>query len=243
MSEAHHIIVKCIIVDDEPMARDVIRRYIENVPILQLIAEFGNAIDALLFLQNHSVDLIFLDIHMPQLKGTEFAKALHHRPKIIFTTAYKEYALDGFDLDAIDYLLKPIRFDRFLRAVTKAYPQKSAELDASSQAVTVAKRSNSGFIYLKADRKMVKVMLDEILYIESARDYLKVFTENNAIITRQTITSIEAMLSENEFVRIHRSYIVSIKKIHSFTHEAVEIGKKELPIGKYYLNSFLKLQK
>jgi two-component system, LytTR family, response regulator len=243
MPEVNHITVKCLVVDDEPMARDVIRRYIENVPTLKLAGEFGNAIDALLYLQNHAIDLIFLDIRMPQLTGTEFAKALHHTPKIIFTTAFKEYALDGFELDAIDYLLKPIRFDRFLRAVTKAYPQKSAELNAATPPIAVSRTSNSGFIYLKSDRKMIKVMLDDILYIESARDYLKVFTLNNSIITRQTITSIEAMLSDNEFIRIHRSYIVSLKKIDSFTHETVEIGKKELPIGKFYLNTFLKLQK
>lgn len=244
MSEANQLtVVKCLIVDDEPMARDVIRRYIEKLPTLELAGEFGNAIDALLYLQNHHVDLIFLDIHMPHLTGTEFAKALHHTPKIIFTTAYKEYALDGFELDAVDYLLKPIRFERFLKGVTKAYPQKSVELKPSVPPITVAKKSNSGFIYLKANRKMIRVMLDDILYIESARDYLKVFTQNCSIVTRQTITSIEAMLSEDEFIRIHRSYIVSIKRIDSFTHETVEIGKKELPIGKFYLNSFLRLQK
>ena len=242
MPDTNHIKIRSLVVDDEPMARDVIRRYIDKVPIMQLTGECGNAIDALLFLQNQPVDLIFLDIRMPQLTGTEFAKALCHAPKIIFTTAYKEYAHDGFELDAVDYLLKPIRFDRFLRAVTKAYPQKLIESTPVSQS-GISKKNNSGFIYLKADRKMIKIMLDEILYIESARDYLKILTQNNSIITRQTISSIEAMLSENEFIRIHRSYIVSLNKIDSFTHETVEIGKKELPIGKFYLNSFLKLQK
>ncbi|MBA2330426.1 MAG: response regulator transcription factor [Flavisolibacter sp.] len=243
MPDSNQITIKCLIVDDEPMARDVIRRYIEKVPILKLEGECGNAIDALLFLQSQPVDLIFLDIRMPQLSGTEFAKALRSAPKIIFTTAYKEYAMDGFDLDAVDYLLKPVAFDRFLKAITKAYPHKSVELNDSPLPVESDKKNHSGFIYLKADRKMVKVMLDDILYIESARDYLKVFTHNNSIITRQTLSSVEAMLSDNEFIRIHRSYIVSIKKIDSFTHETVEIGKKELPIGKYYLNSFLKYQK
>ncbi|MGI8600628.1 MAG: LytR/AlgR family response regulator transcription factor [Chitinophagaceae bacterium] len=243
MPDSNQITIKCLIVDDEPMARDVIRRYIEKVPILKLEGECGNAIDALLFLQSQPVDLIFLDIRMPQLSGTEFAKALRSAPKIIFTTAYKEYAMDGFDLDAVDYLLKPVAFDRFLKAITKAYPHKSVELTDSPLPVESDKKNHSGFIYLKADRKMVKVMLDDILYIESARDYLKVFTHNNSIITRQTLSSVEAMLSDNEFIRIHRSYIVSIKKIDSFTHETVEIGNKELPIGKYYLNSFLKYQK
>jgi two-component system, LytTR family, response regulator len=242
MPDSNHITIKCLIVDDEPMARDVIRRYIEKVPILKLEGECGNAIDALLFLQDQNVDLIFLDIKMPQLSGTEFVKALRSAPKIIFTTAFKEYAMDGFELDAVDYLLKPVSFDRFLRAITKAYPKKTDELISTVKTEEASKKNNSGFIYLKADRKMVKVMLDDIIYIESARDYLKVFTQHNSIITRQTLSSLEAMLSDNEFIRIHRSYIVSLKKINSFTHETVEIGNKELPIGKYYLNSFLKFQ-
>lgn len=242
MANSNHITIKCLIVDDEPLARDIIRRYVEKVPILHLVGECGNAIDALMLLQNQAVDLIFLDIQMPQLTGTEFAKALRNAPKIIFTTAFKEYAIDGFELNAIDYLLKPIPFDRFLRAITKAYPQTSVDINIPQPEIT-NKKNNSGFIYLKADRKMIKVMLDDILYIESARDYLKIFTHNNFIITRQTISSIEDMLSEDEFIRIHRSFIVSLKKINSFTNETVEVGNKELPIGKFYLNSFLKLQK
>jgi len=243
MHNANRKPVKCLIVDDEPMARDVIRRYVEKVPTLQLVGECGNAIDAMVFLHNEAADLIFLDIKMPHLSGTDFVKSLRNIPKVIFTTPYKEYALEGFELDVVDYLLKPIRFDRFLRAVNKAFPQKNeAPLANFNSEPLVNKKINSGFIYLKADRKMIKVMLDDILYIESARDYLKVFTQNSSIITRQTISSIEAMLSDSEFIRIHRSYIVSIKKIDSFTHETVEIGKKELSIGKFYLNSFLKLQ-
>jgi DNA-binding LytR/AlgR family response regulator len=242
MPNGNHVAIKCLIVDDEPMARDVIRRYIEKVPILQLMGECGNAIYAMVFLHNDPVDLIFLDIRMPHLSGTDFVKSLRNIPKVIFTTAYKEYALEGFELDVVDYLLKPIRIDRFLRAVSKAFPQKKEELTATPTATTPQdKKINSGFIYLRADRKMFKVMLEDILYIESSGDYLKVFTQNSSILTRQTISSIEAMLSDNEFVRIHRSFIVSIKKIDSFTHEIVAIGKKELPIGKFYLNSFLKL--
>ncbi|HUQ65943.1 MAG TPA: LytTR family DNA-binding domain-containing protein [Flavitalea sp.] len=232
--------LKCLIVDDEPMARDVIRRYIEKVTTLQIAGEFGNAIDAMVFLHNEPADLIFLDIRMPHLSGTEFVKSLRNIPKIIFTTAHKEYALDGFELDVVDYLLKPIRFERFLRAVNKAFPQKNMEF---TELVAVDKKSSLGFIYIKSYRKMIKVMLDDILYIESAGDYLKVFTENTSFVTRQTISSLEAMLSGSEFIRIHRSYIVSIQKIASFTHETVEIGKKELPIGKFYLNGFLKSQK
>lgn len=240
MPNVNQTTVKCLIVDDEPMARDVIRRYVEKIPTLQIAGECGNAIDAMVFLHNEPVDIIFLDIQMPHLSGTDFVKSLRNIPKVIFTTAYKEYALDGFELDVVDYLLKPIRFERFVRAVSKAFPQKNVDVALPE---VVEKKPNLGFIYLKSERKMIKVMLDDILYVESARDYLKVYTRAGSVVTRQTISSIEAMLSETEFVRIHRSYIVSIRKINSFTHETVEIGEKELPIGKFYLNSFLKLQR
>jgi DNA-binding LytR/AlgR family response regulator len=237
-----HIQIKCIIVDDEPMARDVIRRYIEKMVTLKLLGEFGNAIDATIFLQEQQVDMIFLDIKMPQLSGTEFVRSLHTVPKIIFTTAYKEYAHEGFELDVTDYLLKPIRFDRFLRAVNKAFPQKQPEIEIHGSIATEESKPSTSFIYLRADRKMIKVLLADILYIESDKDYVKVFTENGFVITRQTIASIEAMLSESQFIRIHRSYIVSLSRLKSFTAETVEIGNKQLPVGKLYRNNFLKLQ-
>jgi two-component system, LytTR family, response regulator len=241
MSNGNYIQVKCIIVDDEPMARDVIKRYIQNVPTLKLLAEFGNAIDATIYLQEQPVDIIFLDIKMPQLSGTEFVRSLRTIPKIIFTTAHKEYAHEGFELDVTDYLLKPIRFDRFLRAVNKAFPQKQHEPDSPLLATTEIKPVSS-FIYLRVDRKMMKVLLDEILYIESDKDYVKVYTEKGYFITRQTIASVEAMLSESKFIRVHRSYIVSLSKLKSYTAETVEVGNKELPIGKLYRNVFLKIQ-
>ena len=242
MPDRTSIPVRCLIVDDEPMARDVVRRYVEQVPSLSVVGEFGNAIEATLFLQKNTVDMIFLDIRMPQLSGTDFVRSLRNVPKIIFTTAHKEYAHEGFDLDVVDYLLKPIRFDRFLRAVNKAFPQKQQEMDKATAGAAYDLKFASPFIYLKVDRKMVKIMLDEILYIESDKDYVKVFTTGSTIITRQTISSVEAMLSENKFFRIHRSYIVSLDKVRSFTNEIVEIGNKELPIGKLYRNGFLKLQ-
>jgi DNA-binding LytR/AlgR family response regulator len=186
------------------------------------------------------VDLIFLDIRMPELLGTEFVKSLRNPPKIIFTTAYKEYALDGFELDAVDYLLKPVRFERFLKALNKAFPRK--EEGAGQHTIPLVEKKNTAdFIYLRVDRKLVKIILSDILYIESARDYVKVVTKDKNYITRQTISSIEAMLSGHEFVRIHRSYIIAVSKIKSFTNEQVEIGDKELPIGKFYKNSFVKI--
>lgn len=241
MSNGNYTAVKCIIVDDEPMARDVIKRYIQQMPKLKLIGEFGNAIDATIFLQEHSADIIFLDIRMPELSGTDFVRSLRTIPKIIFTTAHKEYAHEGFELDVTDYLLKPIRFDRFLRAVNKAFPQKQHEQDSP---LLIARETDPvpSFIYLRVDRKMVKVLLDDILYIESDKDYVKVYTEKGYLITRQTIASVEAMLSDSKFIRVHRSYIVSLSKLKSFTADTVEIGNKELPIGKLYRNIFLKLQ-
>ena len=241
MSNGNYTQIKCIIVDDEPMARDVIKRYIQQMPKLKLITEFGNAIDATIFLQEQSVDIIFLDIRMPQLTGTEFVRSLRTVPKIIFTTAHKEYAHEGFELDVTDYLLKPIRFDRFLRAVNKAFPQKQPEIEPIMQP---AKESTpmASFIYLRVDRRMIKVLLDDILYVESDKDYVKVYTEKGYFITRQTIASVEAMLSASKFIRVHRSYIVSLNKLKSYTTETVEIGNMELPIGKLYRNIFLKLQ-
>lgn len=243
MLSGNHTPIKCIIVDDEPMARDVIRRYVEKVPTLRLSGEFGNAIDASVFLQEHHVDIIFLDIRMPQLSGTDFVRSLRTIPKIIFTTAHKEYAHEGYELDVIDYLLKPIRFDRFLKAVHKAFPKK--EQDEQMEVYTAPlheTKAVDSFIYVRVDRKMVKIILDDILYIESDKDYVKLFTDKGFVITRQTIASVEAMLSEKEFVRIHRSYIVSMNKVKSFTHEVVEVANKELPVGKLYRNNFLKLQ-
>ena len=231
--------IRCLVVDDEPMARDVLRRYIEKVPTLQLAGECNSAIDALVFLQNHHIDLIFLDIRMPELLGTEFVQSLQSPPKIIFTTAFKEYALDGFELDAVDYLLKPVRFERFLRSVNKAFPKKVSEnVDGSIDSL---RKTGTDFIYLRVDRKLVKIQLADLLYIESARDYVKVITKDKNYITRQTISSIEAMLSGSNFIRIHRSYIISVSKIKSFTNEMVEIGNNELPIGKFYRNNFVKL--
>ena len=242
MPNGNLISVKCLIVDDEPMARDVIRRYIENIPALTVAGEFGNAIDAMMFMQDNTIDIIFLDIRMPRLNGTDFVRSLRNVPKIIFTTAHKEYAHEGFELDVVDYLLKPIRFDRFLKAVNKAFPQRQHEAEPGVFSGNLENKFASPFMYVKVDRKMVKVLLDDVLFIESDKDYVKIYTTNSTIITRQTISSVEAMLSENKFLRIHRSFIVSLDKIKSFSNETVEIGNKELPIGKLYRNSFLKLQ-
>jgi two-component system, LytTR family, response regulator len=236
--------IRCLVVDDEPPAREVIRRYVQDVPTLKLAGECANAVQALGVLQQQAIDLIFLDIRMPQLDGTDFLKTLKNPPKVIFTTAYPEYALEGYELDVVDYLLKPVRFDRFLKAVNKAYPLGSQQADATPvfpvPAAQEEKKSES-FVYFRADRKMQKVMLHDILYIESMKDYVKIVTTGGVLITKQSITSVEAMLSEKLFVRTHRSFIVAIEKIQSYTNELIEINCTEIPIGKLYRNGVLKM--
>lgn len=232
------MIIKCLIVDDEPPAREIIRRYIEEMPTLELVAECANAIQAFTVLQQQPVDLMFLDIRMPQLNGNDFLKTLKNPPKVIFTTAYTEYALEGYELDVVDYLMKPIPFDRFLKAVNKAFQHDLTKHETAS--ASEDKKSES-FVYFRADRKMVKVMLRDIQYIESMKDYVKVFASTGTIITKQSISSVEAMLPENNFIRVHRSYIVSLDKIKTFTSELIEIDKTEIPIGKLYRNGVLKM--
>ena len=232
--------IKCLVVDDEPPAREIIRRYIEEVPLLELVGECSNAIQALTTLQQTRVDLLFLDIRMPQLNGNDFLKTIKHPPKVIFTTAYTDYAIEGYELDVIDYLLKPIHFDRFIKAVSKTFPL--TPMQEGDVALSAEENGNPDpFVYFRADRKMIKVMLRDILYIESMKDYVKIVTTTGTIISKQSISSVEEMLPEKKFVRTHRSFIISLEKIRSFTNELVEIDKAEIPIGKLYRNTVIKV--
>jgi len=212
--------IKCLIVDDEPPAREVLKRYVEEIPTMEMAGECANAIQAITILQQQSIDL-------------------KNPPKIIFTTAYSEYALEGYELDIVDYLMKPIRFDRFLKAVNRAFPILGHKQPAD-QMPSIDERINESFVYFRADRKMVKVLLNDILYIESMKDYIKVVTTTGTIITKQSISSVETMLPETLFLRTHRSFIVSISKIKSFTNELIDIDKAEIPIGKLYRNGVMK---
>ncbi len=225
----------CLAVDDEPPALQVIEKYISSVPVLELKASVNNAVDALSILQHTKIDLIFLDIQMPQLLGTDFMRSLINPPKVIFTTAFRKYAVDGFELDAVDYLLKPISFDRFLKAVNKVLRLNITvtENDFNFK-FSPSNESSNCFIYLRADRKNIKVNFDDILFIESLKDYIKVVTKEKTIITKQAISSIEENLPSDLFIRIHRSFIVSLKKIESFTPELIQIGKYEIPISRSY---------
>lgn len=228
--------IRCLVVDDEPPAREIIRHYVEELPGLTMAGECANALHAFAFLQQQPVDLVFLDIRMPQLNGNDFLKSLKHPPKVIFTTAYADYALEGYELDVVDYLLKPVPFDRFLKAVNKAFPSGNGKPAAETR----EEKKTEAFVYFRADRKMVKVMLADILYIESMKDYVKIVTTQGTLITKQSISSVEEMLPEKVFARVHRSFIVSIAQIKSFTSELIEIGKTEIPIGKLYRNEALK---
>ncbi|HEV7348197.1 LytTR family DNA-binding domain-containing protein [Telluribacter sp.] len=229
-----HEPVRCLIVDDEPPAREVIKTYLRAVPSLRLVGECSHALEAFHQIQQQSVDLLFLDIQMPQLRGTDLMRSLKNPPKVIFTTAFSEYAIEGFDLDAVDYLLKPFSFDRFLKAVDKVYYGKEVPQSAPAARPVPDKSTRSEFLYFRVDRKMVKVYLDDICYVESLKDYVRIVTTDGQLITKQPISSVEDMLPERSFRRIHRSFLVSLDKVTSFTATHVELGKKELPIGKLY---------
>lgn len=230
--------IRCMIVDDEPPARLVLSRFIADLPVLQLVAEAGNAVQAWTTLQQTQVDLLFLDIHMPQLNGLDFLRTLKQLPRVVLTTAYPEYALQGYELDVVDYLVKPIPFERFLKAVNKAVDGTPVRQEPTASPPD--ERAGNGFIYFRVDRKMVKVFLADIRYVESMKDYVKVNTKDGTLITKQSISSVEAMLPEAGFFRIHRSYIVSAAHIRHFSSELIGLSDTELPIGKLYRQAVLK---
>ena len=223
----------CMAVDDEPPALDILKKYITAVPSLQLAGVCNNAIEALGMLQEQTIDLIFLDIKMPQLSGTDLIRALKNPPKVIFTTAYRKYAMEGFELDAVDFLLKPISFERFIKAVNKV-TNISAEASNNKDLPETPQEAAPSFIYFRADRKILKILLDDILFIESLKDYIKVVTKTKTIITRQSISSLQSSLPKHLFIRIHRSFIVAFKNIDCFTSERIEIAKSELPVSRLY---------
>ena len=227
--------IKCLIIDDEPLAQKGITEYVNDVEFLELNGVFENALKAIDVIHQKKIDLIFLDIQMPQLLGTDFMHSLINPPKVIFTTAFRKYAVDGFELDAVDYLLKPISFERFLKAVNKVMRLNitSTEIDLLFKPSQITTNTDA-FIYLRADRKNIKVNFDDILFIESLKDYIKVVTKDKTIVTKQAISSIEENLPKDLFTRTHRSFIVSLKKIESFTPDLIQINKYEIPISRSY---------
>ena len=229
---------RCLIVDDEPLARELIRGHVEKLENFEIVAECSDAMKALNVLREKTVDLMFMDIQMPQITGIAFLKTLKHPPKVIITTAYREFALEGFELDVVDYLLKPITFERFLKSINKFYQtnQDEVQLVTGSNSERTIEES---FIYIKENKKVVKVYLSEIRYIEGLSEYIQLFTDKRKIITKTSMSLMEEKLPKENFLRIHKSFIVSIPKIEAFTTNTIEIQGKELPIGRSYKNAVL----
>lgn len=233
--------ISCIIVDDEPMAREILTSFVSKISQLTLLKSCSNAMEAFEIINNKQVDLIFLDINMPEVTGLSLASSISKNTKIIFTTAYREYAVDGFNLHAVDYLLKPIAFERFLQAIQKLFEITNTK---TTETLTEKETATNDFIFVRADRKMVKINFEDLLYVESLSDYIKIHTLEKTITTRETIKNIETKLPADSFLRIHRSYIVAIAKITSYTNEHIELHKKALPISRSYKETILeKLKK
>lgn len=231
--------IQCITVDDEPLALEILRKYIKTLKNFELVKEFTKSAEAFTFLNEYKVDLLFIDIKMPVLTGLTLAKTLNNPPKIIFTTAFREYALEGFDVQALDYLLKPISYDRFLKAFEKYYSITKPNAEIKGHYV-----ADKSFVFVKVDREMIKLNLNEICYVEALKNYVRIKTVNKDIITYHTLSYMEDKLPINMFQRIHKSYLINLQKIEKYTAEFVVIYGKELPLGKTYFSSFIsRLQK
>jgi DNA-binding LytR/AlgR family response regulator len=221
--------IKCLVVDDEHLAREAVKAYIEKTPELALVGECENALQAMAFLREENVDLIFLDIEMPEIDGISFLKHVKNNPGVIFTTAYRNYAVEAFDLDVIDYLLKPISFDRFVMAINKFYERTNVNVSHNE-----TNKLNRNFINIKANRKTYKIDVANIVYIESLKDYVKIICSDESIITHDSLSNLENTLTEFGFIRTHNSFLVAIDKIKSFNSESVFLEDKELPISRTY---------
>lgn len=219
----------CIIVEDEPLAAEIMENYISQTPFLKLQKVCVDAIEALNFLRKEKVDLIFLDIHLPKLKGLDFLATLKDPPKVIITTAYHDYALKGYEFNVLDYLLKPFEFNRFLIAVNKLNTGARHEIKNAGNDTPEKEH-----MFFNMNKKKIKVYLDDILYIESQKEYIKIFTTTKEVVTKFPLTNIDELLSKSDFLRIHRSFIISKKRIEAFNASDVEIAGKQIPIGRSY---------
>ncbi len=218
----------CLIVEDEPLAADVIEDYIKQIPFLELKGVCSDALFALDILKTESIDVLFLDIHLPKLKGLDLIRTLKSPPQIIITTAYREYAIDGFDLNVVDYLLKPVNFNRFIMAVNKLVKKQPPVTSLGSPT------GDKPHLLININKKRIKIYLEEIFYVESKREYIKIVTASNSYLTKYPLTEIEEQLDKRSFIRIHRSFIVAREKIKAFTATDVEINNENIPIGRSY---------
>lgn len=227
--------LRTISIDDEPLALRLVSEYISKTPFLELVGSFDNPLDAIEFLSSQAVDLVFVDIQMPDLTGIEFVRSLENAPKIIFTTAYEKYALEGFKLNAIDYLLKPFSYEEFLKAAGKA--RKQLELETSSQ---LSIEANNQFLFLKSEYKIRRINFNDILYIEGLKDYIKVYTtsEDKPVLSLNSIKSLEQKLPEDRFMRVHRSFIVNLDRIETIERSRIIFGKTYIPVSDQYKDKF-----
>ena len=219
---------KCLIVDDEALARELIATHLAHLDDFEVVAACANALEARTLLQQQTVDLLFLDIEMPLLKGTTFFKGLSEKPRVIFTTAFRDYAVEGFDLNAVDYLIKPILFDRFLQAIDKFIGSLTDK----------GKGAPKEYIYVQSNRKNIKVILDEILYVESLKDYIRIHAHNGKLVVKYGLTAFENQLDQR-FLRVHRSFLINRDKVTAFTRQDIEIGDIQVPIGEVYKDQVL----
>lgn len=224
--------LNCIAVDDEPLALEVIKRFGEKIPALNLMETFQNPIEAVEFIKENPVDLVFLDIQMPDLTGLEFINSFAEKPMVIFTTAFADYAIESYEVDAIDYLLKPVLFDRFYKAVNKAL----MKIEESGTEI----RAEEDFMFIKSDTRIFKINYNDILYIEGMRDYIAVHTPKQRILTLMSMTRMLDKLPKRRFMRVHKSYIIGIGHIHMIQNNRVLINQKEIPISNSYKEQFLK---
>lgn len=229
-------VVNCLIADDEPIARDIIQNYCAHLPELKVVASCSNALEAKAVMQQHKIDILFLDINMPVLDGISFLKTIQHRPQVIFTTAYKEYALNAFDLAAVDYLLKPFSLERFIVAVDKALER----LNKNTSAAFVAEDRKDDFIFIKTDSKMYRVLYADIIYAEASGNYTKIVTTQQTLLPAITFTGFEQQLPSSLFIRVHRSFIINKSHITHIEGNRIFVNKVEIPIGINYKEGFLK---
>ena len=224
--------LRCLLIDDEPPALKVLQAHISKLPDLEIVGLCLNAVEAMKVLRQKKVEVMFLDIKMPMIIGTEFLRNLSHPPKVIFVTAYRDYAVDGFELDAVDYLVKPVSFERFLKAIDRL--QRNGAVTTLPEEKAFQPNPNA-FVYVKADKAMHKIYVNDILYLESLKDYVKLFfIGGKHLLIKQSISAMENLLSEHQFLRVHRSYIISLNKISGYTNASVKMQQTEIPIGRLY---------
>lgn len=224
---------KCLIIDDEPLARELIRGHLQKLENFEITAECSNAMEAMEALRNNTIDLLFLDIKMPQITGIDFLKTMKNPPRVIITTAYSQYALEGFELDVVDYLMKPITFERFLKAINKFFASKNF------QSITVENENglnDHSFIYVKENKKIIKIYLKEIHFIEGLNEYIRIHTDTRRVVIKSSLQSIEKKLPTDQFIRVHKSYIVSISRIRAFNATSIELENAKVRIGRNFKN-------